>query len=77
MTLAVIGLDLRGRKWHYPASLQVWQPGVSATQHQQKAASLVMLNSLEDVEYPAGVVSSLCCISHCFSCCSVCWDLFP
>lgn len=67
MTLAAIGVDLRGRKWIYPASLQTWQPGASAAQHQQKAASLVMLNSLEDVEYPAGVVSSLCCISLCFS----------
>lgn len=49
----------------FSASLQTWQPGASATQPQQKAASLVMLNSLEDVEYPAGV-SSLCCLSHCF-----------
>lgn len=49
MTLAVIELDLRGRKWIYSASLQIWQPGAFATQHQQKAANLVMLNSLEDV----------------------------
>lgn len=76
MTLAVIGLDLRGRKWIFPASLQTWQPGASAKQLQQKTASLVMLNSQEDVEYPAGIVSSLCCISHCFFCCSVCGIYF-
>lgn len=57
MTLAVIGLDLRGKKCIYPASLQTWQPGASATQHQQKAESLVMLNFPEDVAYPAGVVT--------------------
>lgn len=76
MTLAVIGLDLRGRKWIYPASLQTWQPGASETQHQQKAANVVMQNSSEDVKYPAGIVSSLCCINHCFSCCSFCGIYF-